>query len=195
MLLLAHGIIANVKMRFRHSHSKNIWLPKPLASGAYRYWLVDTGSLTARLQASCKQFSVSRVSVSWGNLQRDETLLLRMRLYEPGLLREVTLNCDSKPVVFAHSVLPRRSLRGPWHGLRWLGNKPLGAALFANPAVVRTPLNFRKLLPRNALYQRAVAVLDCRPPCLWARRSVFMLQGAAIMVTEVFLPGVLELPQ
>ena len=166
-----------------------------MASGAYRHWLVDAGSLTARLQASCKQFSVSRVSVGWGSPQRDESLLLRMRCHEQALLREVVLNCDGKPVVFAHSVLPRRSLRGEWHGLGRLGNKPLGAALFANPAVVRTPLSFRKLLPRNALYQRASLVLDCRPPCLWARRSVFMLQGAAIMVTEVFLPSVLQLPQ
>ncbi len=166
-----------------------------MASGAYRHWLVDAGSLTARLQTSCEQFSVSRVGVNWGSPQRDETLLLGMRPHERALLREVTLNCDGRPVVFAHSVLPRRSLRGAWHGLGRLGNKPLGAALFANPAVGRTPLSFRKLLPRNALYQRATAVLDCRPPYLWARRSVFMLKGAAIMVTEVFLPGVLALPQ
>lgn len=166
-----------------------------MASGAYRHWLVDAGSLTARLQAGCEQFSVTRVSVNWGNPQRDETLLLGMRPHEQALLREVVLNCNGKPVVFAHSVLPRRSLRGVWYGLGRLGNKPLGAALFANPAVIRTPLSFRKLHPRNALYQRAALVLDCRSSCLWARRSVFMLQGAAIMVTEVFLPSVLELPQ
>lgn len=131
--------------------------------------------------------------MTWGSPQRDELLILRLR--ERALLREVVLNCDDTAVVFAHSVLPRRSLRGAWHGLGRLGNKPLGAALFANPAVERTPLSFRKLLPRNALYQRAALVLDCRPPFLWARRSVFMLCGAAIMVTEVFLPGVLDLPR
>jgi len=163
--------------------------------GAYRHWLVDAGSLTARLQASCKQFSVTRVSMRWGSPQRDETLLLKMRLRERVLLREVTLNCDGNPAVFAHSVLPRRSLRGAWHGLGRLGSKPLGAALFANPAVLRTPLSFRKLMPGNALYKRATATVDCRPPCLWARRSVFMLHGATIMVTEVFFPGVLELPR
>lgn len=109
-----------------------------------------------------------------------------------ALLREVVLNCDGQPVVFAHSVLPLSSLRGPWHDLGRLGARPLGAALFANPAVVRTPLTYRKLHPGHALYQRAVAVLPQRPPCLWARRSVFTLQTASILVTEVFLPGVLE---
>jgi chorismate--pyruvate lyase len=31
-----------------------------------------------------------------------------------------------------------------------------------------------------------------RPDCLWARRSLFLLNNSPILVTEVFLPGVLE---
>jgi chorismate--pyruvate lyase len=104
----------------------------------------------------------------------------------------VSLCCDGVQVVFAHSVLPRSSLRGAWHNLGRLGAKPLGAVLFANPEVTRTPLAFRKLLPHHALYTRAVEHLAERPACLWARRSVFMLNNAPILVTEVFLPGVLE---
>lgn len=121
--------------------------------------------------------------------------LLGMRPHERALLREVCLNCDGRPVVFAHSVLPRRSLRGPWQSLGRLGNKPLGAALFANPAVIRTPLSFRKLMPGHPLYLRAASLLEMKPHCLWARRSVFMLECAAILVTEVFLPGVQVLPR
>jgi chorismate--pyruvate lyase len=150
------------------------------------------GSLTQRLQAHCRNFSVSRVTQRWGRPHADEAVLLSMKPHRRALLREVCLNCDGHPVVFAHSVLPRASLRGQWHGLGRLGAKPLGAALFANAAVVRTPLTYRKLNPRHVLYQRAVAVLQNHPPCLWARRSVFSLQGASILVTEVFLPGVLE---
>jgi len=141
----------------------------------------------------CPTFSVARVRQQWARPELDEAMLLGMRAHERALLREVCLNCQGRPVVFAHSVLPRRSLRGEWHGLGRLGARPLGAALFANPSVVRTPLTYRKLMPNHALYQRAAAVLQQRPSCLWARRSVFMLGGAAIMVTEVFLPGVLGL--
>jgi chorismate--pyruvate lyase len=47
-------------------------------------------------------------------------------------------------------------------------------------------------LPHHAVYTRAVEHLAERPACLWARRSVFMLHNAPILVTEVFLPGVLE---
>lgn len=171
---------------------RNAWLPKPPVSGAYRHWLVDDGSLTQRLRASSSQFSVERVCQRWARPFPDEALLLDLRPHERALLREVTLCCDGVQAVFAHSVLPRRSLRGDWHDLGRLGAKPLGAALFANPDVVRTPLSFRKLLPRHMLYARAVACLEERPASLWARRSVFVLHNSPILVTEVFLPGVLH---
>ncbi len=123
----------------------------------------------------------------------DEALLLHMHPHERASLREVRLSCNGETVVFAHSVLPRRSLTGEWHDLGHLGARPLGATLFANPHVVRTPLAFRKLQPRHALYARAIETLSERPPCLWARRSVFKLHDAPILVTEVFLPKVLTI--
>jgi chorismate--pyruvate lyase len=168
------------------------WLLKPPGSDAYRHWLVDNGSLTQRLRSGCEHFTVEGVRQRWARPLPDEALLLEMRPHERALLREVSLVCDGTAAVFAHSVLPRQSLRGAWHDLGRLGSKPLGAALFANPDVVRMPLQFRKLSPRHALYGRAVEHLACRPACLWARRSLFRLQGAPILVTEVFLPGVLE---
>lgn len=96
-------------------------------------------------------------------------------------------------MVFAHSVLPLSGLRGPWQGLSALGNKPLGAALFANPLVKRTPLAFKKLGARDELYMRACRILALKPPHLWARRSIFSLQGCPILVTEVFLPDIMGL--
>lgn len=182
-----------MKIRAKHFPSRAVWLPRPAGSGAYRPWLVDAGSLTQRLQARCARFSVTHVTQRWGMPQSDESTLLGLRPHHRAWLREVCLNCDGHPAVFAHSVLPRTSLRGVWHRLARLGARPLGAALFGNAAVVRTPLEYRKLLPRHTLYQRAVAMLQDRPASLWARRSVFTLQGASILVTEVFLPEVLAL--
>lgn len=163
-------------------------------AGPYRRWLLDTGSLTSRLQDCCQAFAVERVNQYWASPGRDEASLLGMHGREKALLREVCLSCDGIPVVFAHSVLPRSSLRGKWRALGTLGSRPLGAALFANPRVARTPFGYRKLSPHHALYRRVVLLMQgARPSILWARRSVFSLDGAAIMVTEVFLPGVLAL--
>jgi chorismate--pyruvate lyase len=190
--LVLYGIIASVKIKERHFASRTHWLPYPIGGGDYRPWLIHPGSLTQRLRDCCQEFSVSQVGQRQGHPYRDEAGLLGMRAGDRAILRDVYLHCDSAPVVFAHSVLPFSSLQGPWHGLDQLGTRPLGESLFANPAVVRTPLVFCKLGTHHELYRQAVSVLKDKPRSLWARRSVFSLKGAPILVTEVFLPEVLK---
>ena len=123
----------------------------------------------------------------------DEARLLATPLRSRILRREVQLHCDSAAVVFAQSILPHRSLHGSWRGLVNLGSRSLGSELFADPRVVRTQLEYRKLTRHHVLYRRATEQMKLPPPALWARRSMFRLHGAAIMVTEVFLPQVLDL--
>jgi len=173
------------------SHSQ--WLKRPINSGVYRRWLIDGGSLTRRLQQACVDFAVRPLKLHNARPQADEAQLLALAPRQKALLREVHLYCAGRPVVFAHSVLPLGALRGDWQGLGRLGNRPLGGALFADPRVVRTPLQYKKLSSHHALYHRAIAHLDAPPKVLWARRSVFTLRRAAILVTEVFLPQVLTL--
>ena len=161
--------------------------------GAERAWLTDQGSLTQRILARCPRFAVRHVQQQRAAAALDEALLCGLKPACVTTLREVYLYCHDIPVVFAHSVLPTHSLRGGWQGLGKLGSKPLGGALFANPLVQRTPLQFTRLSPRHRLYQRACERLPQRPASLWARRSLFSLGGKHILVTEVFLPGILEL--
>jgi len=116
---------------------------------------------------------------------------LHFPIGKTALIRDVLLNGGGCPVVFAHSVLPRRSLRGEWLRLGKLGSKPLGATLFANQKVKRTALSYKKLSSNDALYHRAAQYLVTKPDYLWARRSVFSLHCAGIMVTEVFLPDII----
>ena len=166
-------------------------------SGAYRPWLIERGSLTARLQAKTKGFHVQALTVHNHLPCRDEAHLLGLVSHQHALLREVMLMDRQQPLVFAHSVLPHKSLRGAWRGLSRLGNKPLGAALFADARVLRAPLQYKKISRHHVLYQQAAQQVDHLPPSLWARRSIFQLNSAyqhqTIMVTEVFLPAVLVL--
>jgi chorismate--pyruvate lyase len=162
-------------------------------SGAYHDWLVDAGSLTLRLQLRCHDFAVQPTHLINAKPRGDEAQLLSCAVRQRALLREVRLHCRGKPVVFAHSVLPYKSLRGAWQGLGRLGSKPLGGALFADPRVTRAPLQFKKLTRHHPLYRLATAHLLVLPDALWARRSVFSLKHAVILVTEVFLPLVLTL--
>lgn len=173
---------------YQRANRRFHWLNKPMMSGPYRPWLHDAGSLTARLQRRYNDFAVQPVLVAYAKPFFDEAASLSTASHKTALVREVMLMGGGQVVVFAHSVLPLASLRGAWNGLGGLGNKPLGATLFANPQVKRTPLSYKKLLHHHLLYQHATQHLQDKPAHLWARRSVFRLKRASMMVTEVFLP-------
>jgi chorismate--pyruvate lyase len=173
------------------------WLHKPFACRRDHAWLINHDSLTARLQQRYVQFSVQTQSMRLARAMQDEIQLLGLKPHQLATVREVRLIGNQQAVVFAHSVIPRNALRGQWHRLARLGNQPLGALLFANPQVKRTPLRYKKLTQQHQLYQKAVAHLNHAPTYLWARRSVFYLNcasihRASILVTEVFLPQLYE---
>jgi chorismate--pyruvate lyase len=172
------------------------WSPRvPPQAGAFRQWLFDRGSLTLRLQERCQRFRVQPTRQTLAQACLDERPLLGLRTRELAVVREVFLLCDGVPVVFAHSVVRVQGLRGGWHWLGRLGARPLGAALFADPRVQRLPLAFRAMGPRHPLFTRATATTGSVRRRLWARRSPFLLEGIPLLVTEVFLPGILELPR
>lgn len=168
------------------------WLKKPILSGRNHHWLINNGSLTQRLRLRYVDFEVKLVLLAYAKPLLDEVAPLKIPTYKNVLTREVLLMGNQRPVVFAHSVLPRESLRGRWLGLSRLGNKPLGASLFANPRVRRTALSYKKLSQHHCLYQHATQYLTQKPANLWARRSVFSLDRAYMMVTEVFLPALFK---
>ncbi len=185
-----------MKIQKNLSSTRQRWLKKPIQANKLQLWLIDKGSLTARLQQHFSKFAVQPIAVEYDKLTQDEATLLHQPSYQIALIREVLLMGNNQPVVFAHSVLPRASLRGAWNALGRLGNQPLGAILFANPKVKRTTLSYIKLTPNHALYQHATRHLmpnvdTSKPRYLWARRSIFSLSCANIMVTEVFLPQLL----
>lgn len=171
------------------------WCPAPsFLSPRARGWLQNRGSLTQLIQQRCgSDFHVKPVFQSLAKACEDELALMNLRRNELAMVREVYLYCGNIPVVFAHSVVARKDLRGAWHGLSGLGNRSLGTVLFTNPLVKRTALWFKKLNSSHPLFRRACQKLQVKPSGLWARRSLFSLRGQSILVTEVFLPSILEL--
>ena len=170
-----------------------LWCRLPSAAAAYRPWLRDRGSLTRRIQDRCPALSVKVVFQGVRRVDRDERALFAPRGRGMALVREVYLYCRRTPVVFAHSVIDLRDMRGTWRRLAKLGSRPLGAALFADPRIRRYPLRQKKLNRQHELYRRASAEQPVLPATLWARRSLFTLHKSPILVTEVFLPGILKL--
>lgn len=179
-----------------HSPRHERWLPHPaLAERALiRPWLTDRGSLTARIRARCDRFEVQVLQQRLALPLVDERALLGRVRPSSALVREVLLCADGVPVVFAHSVVLPRHLRGAWHLVAGLGARPLGAVLFADASVKRGRLHFKRLGPRDPRWQRAIgsAALSSPGP-LWARRSVFLRRDLPLLVTEVFLPTIASL--
>ncbi len=166
------------------------WLAQPGADGVLRTWLRASGSLSWRIQRACPQFAVQRLCQERAVPLVDEAALVGLLPGQRGLVRDVLLTCAGQPVVFAHSLLRCEAVRGPWRAVLGLGNRPLATMLYHDPRIQRLAMQYRQLNPRHPLYQRAAAVLPHLPSHLWARRSVFMRHGAALLVTEVFLPQI-----
>ncbi len=162
-------------------------------SSPYYDWLVHVGSLTERLRRSCRRFEVNLLRQELARPCPDETAALGLRLGRRAWVREVTLLCAGRPVVFAHSVLPPPGLRSGWHLVGGLGERPLGALLFSDPLIERTPFAFLRLDPRHPLYAAAARIAGHATETFWARRSAFCRNRAPILVTEVFLPDIIEL--
>lgn len=169
-------------------HEALVGVPKQM-----RAWLIDQRSLTQRITRRCADFAVQEVCQRDARPLLDEAAIAGIGTAQYALLRDVYLYCGTRPVVFAHSVLPYPSLTGRWANLGRLGNRPLGAALFADPLVRRECMQFRRIDRRHFLYVQAVKVLERPPSCLWARRSLFALKTSRILVTEVFLPDIMTL--
>ena len=163
------------------------------ATAGIREWLMRSGSLSEHLREACPGgFRVTRLMQRRASAWPDEQTALGLAADESPLVREVLLLCDDTPVVFARSLAAACHLDGPWRALRGLGSRPLATMLFDEPSIARGALEYCRLDARKPLYRRAAAAVGDLPPDLWARRSVFRRDGAPLLVTEVFLPGVLS---
>jgi chorismate--pyruvate lyase len=162
-------------------------------SAEWRHWLVDDSSLTRRLQCACRgQFRVELISLRMEPPMLSEARALARPPREIALVRQVRLLCDDRPWVFARTVIPLPSLHGGLRRLTQLGTQPLGAVLFADPRLQREPLEIARITPRHRLYPMATSSGGMKAGSLWGRRSVFRLHGNPLLVSEFFLPTLLN---
>ncbi len=150
-------------------------VPRP--APALQSWLLDPGSLTARLKTLAgPQFRVRVLEQGWVHhcspalLQCFAPHVARQRMWS----RKVLLQCGQTPWVAAHSLIPLSSMQGPLKRLRRLDERPLGEFLFREPSMQR----FQLELTQDA--------------GIWGRRSLFYLHGRPLLVAEFFLPALLQ---
>ncbi len=138
------------------------------------------------------QFSVRVLSQQWIKPQIDEAKLLNIPFRQTALLRQVQLLCGDMICVYARSIIPLETLRGRHRRLRFLGDRPLGAYLFANPSLQRNQQQLASIARKDALYDIATAGSGQDCDQIWGRRSLFTIDGKSLLVSEFFLPALFD---
>lgn len=162
----------------------NLAVPQQLLS-----WLFDPSSLTARLQRWCPgQFRVELISQQIARPSRDELQVLGLHYGESALVRQVRLYCGQHAVVYARTVIPLRTLTGRQRSYANLGNRSLGSMLFADRSMRRGPVMATRLDPSSRIFNYTGAT----DSAVWGRRSVFYVSNKPLLVSEYFLPALLD---
>jgi len=152
-------------------------------------WLFDPASLTARLKQKCVAgFRVEVLSQTVAKPRLDELRVLGMKTGSYAIVRQVRLCCGHACWVYARTVIPFSTLKGKQRLYANLGVRPLGAMLFADRTMQRDEVMVTTLgtsqLPEGLGLQAQDAI--------WGRRSVFRVGGKPLLVSEYFLPALLD---
>lgn len=177
-----------------HAHVNAVNAPPPL-----RHWLTGGGSLTAKLKAHSQAFRVQCLHQRTARCLSDEAAIIGLHRAGRVWEREVLLRCDGQPAVFGHTVVPMQATATDWPLFSALGERSLGTTLFGDRMVRRGELAFARLRAGHPLVRRARQAL-AQEGCVtdeqalfYARRCLYQRHQGLLLVTEVFLPAVLEL--
>ncbi len=181
----------------KHPCASNWFSPTDLSARKLdpkvRSWLDDPGSLTKRLTDICPgQFSVRVLSQYWVRAKIEESRLLRIPSQQKVLLRQVQLLCGDRIFVYARSLIPLKTLKGKHQRLRYLGDRPLGRYLFANPRLRREQQHLASIAPKDPLFKTALSGSTQFGEQIWGRRSLFTIDRKPLLVSEFFLPALFD---
>jgi chorismate--pyruvate lyase len=154
-------------------------------------WTYEPGSLTQRLRDYYGDaVGVKVLFQQWNTPFLSERRLLRLHENKYSLIREVLLHADGKPLILARTVIPAKTIKVAKSNLAHLGSRPLGEVIFSQPKLERVEMNVT-LIGLPTWTQPAIAEGHIDQP-IAGRRTVYAIAHRQMLVSEFFLPGVLE---
>jgi chorismate--pyruvate lyase len=167
----------------------------------WQTWLGDTGSLTQKIERAIGQkIEVIVLSDGRQTLNSDESRYFHFKLRRCRV-RKVLLCVNQIPLVMAHSIIPTTSASGSNHAILRLGKRPLGEVLFAKSHQHSKKENKQKncreiahLNKNTPLRRQCAKQFHGLPSSIWARRTLYHLKARPLLVTEIFLPSLLNYP-
>lgn len=146
---------------------------------ALRPWLDATGSITQMAKQCCESVRVKLLHTAW-----DEA---------SSYHREILMLCDETPWWYAHTHLPQETFQQRASLFQGLGDNSLGCVLFSDPNISRQSLQYFEVGCDDPAYQKAARFITIECERLWARESVYHIEGLPLYLLEVFLPDMLKI--
>ncbi|MDD5460662.1 MAG: chorismate lyase [Methylococcales bacterium] len=155
-------------------------------------WAYESGSLTRRLRSFYGDAVAVKILLQrWHKPFLSERRLLKLSERQYSLIREVLLYANDKPLVLARTIIPAATIKATQNNLSHLGNRPLGEIIFSYPKLERMAMDVTLIKP-FAWTQSVLAETAIDQP-VWGRRTVYAIAHKQMLVSEFFLPDVLDI--
>jgi len=154
-------------------------------------WIYEPGSITQRLRDYYgDSVRVEVLSNHWQRAFTSESRLLKTSPTKYTLTREVLLYADDIPLVLARTIIPEPTIRSAHQNLSHLGNRPLGEVIFSYPKLERLALEITQV--PNQLWRASIQQKIHLQQDLWGRRTIYAIHHHPLLVSEFFLPEILN---
>ena len=151
-------------------------------------WLLDETSLTTKLEQQCNEFNV-QIKQQINTNSKESMLSEHFSYPQKIFVREVLLHCDGVANVFAQTEIPHTTLSGAQEKLANLGSEALGKVLFKDKTLKREKIEIAEFQEGSIIHRFIESLQQTCNHSLWARRSLFYVEGKPLLVSEVFLPS------
>lgn len=169
----------NISTDYKYLSKHAVWLHRKrvFMEDAQKKWFRGNQSLTQQLlDHSQHNFSLELLAEYRAKPCMHEAKVLGIGLHRNCRIREVLLKCHGEATVYARSIISDQAIKASKHQLTKLGTTPLGHLLFK-----RAKVN---------LETRQVAKISKEDSTMYARRTLYQLNGENILVSEFFLQEV-----
>jgi len=106
-----------------------------------------------------------------------------------AFVRQVFLENEGVSWTYGRVIIPSEVYQRHFGQFDALKDRPIGETLlYNNPEVSRSAFEYAALTSSHPVYRTINDHFFLSEPLLWARRSLFLMKGDPLLVTEVFLP-------
>ncbi len=150
-------------------------------------WLNHAGSFMQRLnQYGIANSKIDVIREGWFKPEAWEGELLQLK-DDTAWIREVCILSEKRVWMYARTVVPKDMLQEKQE-LSCLANRSLGSVLFQDPKIKRDKFDFIFIEPAELWQDFLTQALQ-----QWVRRSLFNLEGRALLLSEIFMPDLTTL--